>query len=174
VQSSTSCEAKTGQHERRRGIDSSIVPTRLRIGSNSNPLRFCFSHSLPFAHRRRQMDAIRRKHFTVSLARRPPGAILNQRIRESQNRPIQAVDMTVQQVVDALWRPHLSLKTVRNLVALLQSIFCIGIRCFSDPRLPARNNFARVGRRSLLAMDQGCAYLGLLSIPKISPVVVSR
>ncbi|HWF92294.1 MAG TPA: tyrosine-type recombinase/integrase [Terriglobales bacterium] len=40
-------------------------------------------------------------------------AILEKRIRESQNRPIQTVDFTVQYVVDALWRPYLDRKQVK-------------------------------------------------------------
>ena len=34
-------------------------------------------------------------------------AVLDQRIRESQNRPVEAVAFTVQHVVDQLWRPYL-------------------------------------------------------------------
>jgi len=40
-------------------------------------------------------------------------AVLDQRIRESQNRPIQTADFTVQHVVDALWRPYLDRKQVK-------------------------------------------------------------
>lgn len=40
-------------------------------------------------------------------------AVLDNRIRESQNRPIAAVDFTVQHVVDALWRPYLDRKQVK-------------------------------------------------------------
>jgi integrase len=40
-------------------------------------------------------------------------AVLDQRIRESQNRPIETVDFTVQHVVDALWRPYLDRKQVK-------------------------------------------------------------
>src|ERR1700722_16490551 len=40
-------------------------------------------------------------------------AVLDQRIRESQNRPIETVDLTVQQIVDALWRPYLDRKQVK-------------------------------------------------------------
>lgn len=40
-------------------------------------------------------------------------AVLDQRIRESQNRPFEAVDFTVQYVVDALWRPYLDRKQVK-------------------------------------------------------------
>lgn len=41
-------------------------------------------------------------------------AVLDRRIRESQNRPIEAVDFTVQHVVDALWRPYLDRKQVKH------------------------------------------------------------
>jgi hypothetical protein len=40
-------------------------------------------------------------------------AVLDQRIRESQNRPVEAVDFTVQHVVDQLWRPYLDRKQVK-------------------------------------------------------------
>jgi integrase len=40
-------------------------------------------------------------------------AVLDQRIRESQNRPIETVDFTVQHIVDALWRPYLDRKQVK-------------------------------------------------------------
>jgi integrase len=40
-------------------------------------------------------------------------AVLHQRIRESQNRPIETVDFTVQHIVDALWRPYLDRKQVK-------------------------------------------------------------
>ena len=40
-------------------------------------------------------------------------AVLDQRIREAQNRPIEAVDFTVQHIVDALWRPYLDRKQVK-------------------------------------------------------------
>lgn len=40
-------------------------------------------------------------------------AVLDQRIRESQNRPVEAVDFTVQHIVDALWRPYLDRKQVK-------------------------------------------------------------
>ena len=40
-------------------------------------------------------------------------AVLDQRIRESQNRPIQTADFTVEHVVDALWRPYLDRKQVK-------------------------------------------------------------
>jgi len=40
-------------------------------------------------------------------------AVLEQRIRESQNRPIELVDYTIQHVVDALWRPYLDRKQVK-------------------------------------------------------------
>lgn len=39
--------------------------------------------------------------------------VLDQRIRDSQNRPIETVDFTVQHVVDALWRPYLDRKQVK-------------------------------------------------------------
>jgi hypothetical protein len=56
-------------------------------------------------------------------------AILEKRIRESQNRPIQTVDFTVQYVVDALWRPYLDRKQVkastkRSYDCELRCIFC--------------------------------------------------
>jgi hypothetical protein len=41
------------------------------------------------------------------------GLFLDQRIRESQNRPIEAVDFTVQHIVDALWRPYMDRKQVK-------------------------------------------------------------
>jgi integrase len=40
-------------------------------------------------------------------------AVLDQRIRESQNRPMETVDFTVQHIVDALWRPYLDRKQVK-------------------------------------------------------------
>ena len=40
-------------------------------------------------------------------------AVLDQRIRESQNRPIEALDFTVQHIVDSLWRPYLERKLVK-------------------------------------------------------------
>jgi integrase len=40
-------------------------------------------------------------------------AVLDQRIRESQNRPIETTDLTVQHLVDALWRPYLDRKQVK-------------------------------------------------------------
>lgn len=40
-------------------------------------------------------------------------AVLDQRIRESQNRPIEPTDFTVQHLVDALWRPYLERKQVK-------------------------------------------------------------
>jgi integrase len=40
-------------------------------------------------------------------------AVLDQRIRESQNRPLEAADFTVQHIVDALWRPYLDRKQVK-------------------------------------------------------------
>ncbi len=40
-------------------------------------------------------------------------AVLDKRIRESQNRPIETVDFTVQHIVDALWRPYLDRKQVK-------------------------------------------------------------
>ena len=40
-------------------------------------------------------------------------AVLDQRIREAQNRPIEALDLTVQHIVDSLWRPYLERKQVK-------------------------------------------------------------
>ena len=40
-------------------------------------------------------------------------AVLDQRIRDSQSRPAEAVDFTFQQVLDALWRPYLDRKHVK-------------------------------------------------------------
>jgi integrase len=40
-------------------------------------------------------------------------AVLDQRIRESQNRHVEAVDFTVQHIVDSLWRPYLERKQVK-------------------------------------------------------------
>jgi integrase len=40
-------------------------------------------------------------------------AVLDQRIREAQNRPIEALDFTVQHIVDSLWRPYLERKQVK-------------------------------------------------------------
>jgi hypothetical protein len=40
-------------------------------------------------------------------------AVLDRRIRESQNRPIETVNYTVQHIVDALWRPYLDRKQVK-------------------------------------------------------------
>lgn len=40
-------------------------------------------------------------------------AVLDQRIREAHNRPIEAVDFTVQHIVDSLWRPYLERKQVK-------------------------------------------------------------
>ena len=40
-------------------------------------------------------------------------AVLNQRIRESQNRPIETRDFTVQHIVDTLWRPYLDRKQIK-------------------------------------------------------------
>lgn len=40
-------------------------------------------------------------------------AILDQRIRESQNRPVETMDFTVQHIVDAFWRPYLDRKQVK-------------------------------------------------------------
>ena len=40
-------------------------------------------------------------------------AVLDQRIRESQNRPIETRDYTVQSVVDGLWRPYLDRNQVK-------------------------------------------------------------
>lgn len=40
-------------------------------------------------------------------------AVLDQRIRESQNRPAAAVDYTVQHIIDTLWRPYLERKQVK-------------------------------------------------------------
>ncbi len=115
--------------------------------------------------------------------------ILDQRIRESENRPVETVDLTVQNLVDAYWRPYLermqvkpstkrsyecglklhvlpklgplriadvsplhietllqsrlksglSLKTVRNLVGLLQSIFSLAVDNDLITRSPVRD-----------------------------------
>lgn len=40
-------------------------------------------------------------------------AVLDQRIREAQNRPIEAVDFTVEHIVDSLWKPYLERKQVK-------------------------------------------------------------
>src|SRR5882672_4437544 len=40
-------------------------------------------------------------------------AVLDQRIREAQNRPVEALDFTVQHVVDSLWRLYLDRKQVK-------------------------------------------------------------
>jgi integrase len=40
-------------------------------------------------------------------------AVLDQRIRESENRPIETTDFTVQHIVDTLWRPYLDRKQVK-------------------------------------------------------------
>jgi integrase len=40
-------------------------------------------------------------------------AVLDERIRESRNRPIQTADFTVLHLVDALWRPYLDRKQVK-------------------------------------------------------------
>lgn len=40
-------------------------------------------------------------------------AVLDQRIREAQNRPIEVVDFTVRHLVDSLWRPYLDRKQVK-------------------------------------------------------------
>lgn len=40
-------------------------------------------------------------------------AVLDRRIRETQNRPVEVVDFTVQHIVDSLWRPYLERKQVK-------------------------------------------------------------
>jgi integrase len=40
-------------------------------------------------------------------------AVLDQRIRDAHNRPVEALDFTVQHIVDSLWRPYLERKQVK-------------------------------------------------------------
>jgi integrase len=85
-------------------------------GYVSNPIRTRRGPVFRIRYRLRTSDGkwIHKSETLENLSgKKAARAVLDQRIRESQNRPIQTVDFTVQYVVDALWRPYLDRKQVK-------------------------------------------------------------
>ena len=85
-------------------------------GYVSNPIRTRRGLIFRIRYRLRSADGkwIHKSETLEGLpGKKAARAVLDQRIREAQNRPIQSVDFTVQHLVDALWRPYLERKLVK-------------------------------------------------------------
>lgn len=85
-------------------------------GYVSDPIRTRRGLVFRIRYRLRTADG-KWKHKSETLenlsGKKAARAVLDERIRESQNRPIETTDFTVQHVVDALWRPYLDRKQVK-------------------------------------------------------------
>ena len=85
-------------------------------GYVSNPIRTRRGPVYRIRYRLRTADG-RWTHKSETLAglsgKKAARAVLDQRIRDSQNRPIEAIDLTFQQVVETLWRPYLDRRQVK-------------------------------------------------------------
>ena len=72
------------------------------------------------------------KPSKIFQERRQPGLFSISEIRESQNRPLEAVNFTVQHVVDALWRPSADVYTHTSADANRSAALALGEAIFGD------------------------------------------
>jgi len=85
-------------------------------GYVSNPIRTRRGLVFRIRYRLRTADGkwVHKSETLENLSgKKAARAVLDQRIRESQNRPIETINFTVQHIVDALWRPYLDRKQVK-------------------------------------------------------------
>lgn len=107
-------------HERQRRVttkgEAQLTRQSYQQGYVSDPIRTRRGLVFRIRYRLRSADGrwIHKSETLENLSgKKAARAILDQRIRESQNRPLEAVDFTVQHIVDALWRPYLDRKQVK-------------------------------------------------------------
>ena len=112
------CEAV--RHERQRRVkpkgEEELTRQSYQQGYVSDPIRTRRGLVFRIRYRLRSADGkwIHKSETLENLSgKKAARAVLDQRIRESENRPVEAANFTVQHVVDALWRPYLDRKQVK-------------------------------------------------------------